>query len=359
MRRLKSRPARDALTTQPRSRGGRLGRFVYLTLLLGLGLWLIDAFFGHLIYLRAQGLVVADAAELSSEYTATVTEVLVERGDRVSAGQVVARLRSQTVSERIARIATDIADIQGQLTEAEAELAARRRLVGEAELRRQDAQRVLKQFEDAERQGLVSNRERVSVANELYRALSEVESLRSAIDGLTAERRSLQRRLLSAEEALADLRRDFDSGALKAAFSGLVTDVMVLEGAVVTPGQAIARIADSGRYVLAYRATGTLYQVAVGEPVVVSDGVERYAGQIGAVLPLTAQLPEEFRETFRPAAREQVLRIDFLGRENGAVAAPPLYATVEVRRPNIWFLARLSRLVRAWTAGFTGAGPSS
>jgi pyruvate/2-oxoglutarate dehydrogenase complex dihydrolipoamide acyltransferase (E2) component len=142
---------------------------------------------------------------------------------------------------------------------------------------------------------------------------------------------------------LADLRGAFDGGALYAPFAGLVTDVMVLPGAVVTPGEPVARVAKQGRYVLAYRATGTLYDVSVGEVVEVSDGVARYPATVAAVLPLTAQLPEEFRQTFRPAEREQVLRIDFTGDSD---QRPPLFATVEVHRPGWWIAHRLEDLRR-------------
>ena len=339
MRALKRRPSADALASQVRGRSGRLGRYLYLGVLLGLLVWLADAFAGHLVYLRAQGLVVSDAAELASEYTATVRTVAVERGDRVEEGALLARLRSQAVSERIARIAADVAETQGRLTEGAADLAARRRLLGEAEQRLESARQVRAQFDQAQARGLVSKREQLSVANEYYQALSEVESLKSAIEGLSAENDALRERLSQAEEALADLRAAFDDGALYAPFAGLVTDVMVLPGAVVTPGEPVARIADQGRYVLAYRATGTLYDVSVGEEVEVSDGVARYPARIGAVLPLTAQLPEEFRQTFRPAEREQVLRIDFTGDPD---RRPPLFATVEVHRPGWWIEHRLA-----------------
>ncbi|MEQ8604144.1 MAG: biotin/lipoyl-binding protein [Marivibrio sp.] len=343
MRSLKRRPSSDALRSQVRGRSGRLGRVLYLSALFGLMLWLADAFAGHLVYLRAQGLVVSDAAELASEYTATVSEVAVERGDRVEQGDLLARLRSQDVSERIARIAADVAETQGRLTEGVADLAARRRLLGEAERRLESARQVRAQFDQAQAQGLVSKREQLSVANDYYQALSEVESLKSAIEGLSAENDALRTRVARAENALAALREQFDDGALRAPFSGLVTDVMVLSGAVVTAGEPVARIADKGRYVLAYRATGTLYDVAVGETVEVTDGVARYPATVSAVLPLTAQLPEEFRQTFRPAEREQVLRVDFTGDPD---RRPPLFATVEVHRPGWWIEHRLDDLRR-------------
>jgi len=357
MRRLKRRPSSDALRSQVRGRSGRLGRVLYLTVLFGLLLWLADAFAGHLVYLRAQGLVVSDAAELASEYTATVVEVAVERGDQVEEGTLLARLRSQAVAERIARIAADVAETQGRLTEGVADLAGRERLLGEAERRLESARQLRAQFDQAQAQGLVSRREQLSVSEDYYQAFSEVEGIRSAITGLTAENDALRTRISRAENALAALRGQFDDGALRAPFAGLVTDVMVLRGAVVTPGEPVARVADKGRYVLAYRATGTLYDVTVGETVEVSDGVARYPATIGAVLPLTAQLPAEFSQTFRPAEREQVLRIDFSGDD---ARRPPLFATVEVNRPGWWIGRRFADLRRAleqrfgWAVGSEG-----
>lgn len=330
MRQLKRIPSSDALRSQVRGRSGRLGRVLYLTVLFGLALWLADAFAGHLVYLRAQGLVVSDAAELASEYTSTVSEVVVKRGDLVEEGALLVRLRSHDVSERIARIAVNVAETQGRLIKGVADLVSHKRLLGEAEKHLERARQVRAQYDEAHAQGLIIKREQLSVANEYYQAFSEVESLKSAIEGLSAENDALRTRMARAENALVALLEQFDDGALRAPFSGLVADVMVLRGAVVTAGEPVARIADKGRYVLAYRATGTLYDITVGESVEISDGVARYPATIGAVLPLTAQLPEEFRQTFRPAEREQVLRIDFTGEPE---RRPPLFATVEVHRP--------------------------
>ncbi len=304
-------------------------------MLLALLLWVADAFVGHLVYFRAQGLVVSDAAELASEYTATVDSVSVDRGQRVEKGEEVARLRSQAVSERIARIAADIVAAQGRLSEVVADREARERLLVEARDRLARTRAMREQYEGAAERNLLTGAERLDIGERYYSSLREVETLQGTIQGLKAEAEALRTRLRSAEQALADLRAGFDDGALRAPWSGLVIDIAVVEGSVVTPGEPIVRVAEEDGYVLAYRPTGTLYDIAVGERVTVSTGVSYYAARIAEILPLTAELPPAFQQSFKPTRRQQVMRIVFTDER------PPLFASVSVSRPGWWVLNRI------------------
>lgn len=344
MQRLKQRRAPDNLRTQTRRGGGRLGRVLYLTALAGIALWIANAFAGHLVYFRAQGLVVADVAELGSEYTARVKNVAVSRGQSVGEGAPIAEVASQEVSERIARIAADIARSRGELAGVKAELAGRVKLINEARMRLRVAERTRDSYDQVDEKGLITNQERLRFEDQYYTAVQEVRRLETAIETLRAERDALGTRVEAAETALRDLRATFDNGVVRAPWDGIVSDVSVLPGSVVQPGEPIARIARKETYVLAYRATGTLYDVAVGEEVIVSDGVRDYPGRIVRILPLTAKLPEAFRRAFRPAAREQVLRIAF---DDGIDDPPPLNAAVEVRRPGWWVTRKLGALFSA------------
>jgi len=332
------------MQTEPRRSRGRLGRIVYLATLAAIVVLVANVLLGHLVFFRAQGLVVADTAELASEFTATIERVAVSRGARVERGQLVAEVRSFAVRERTARIAADIAEVEAVLLEAVARRSSEQRLLGAARARLETIAAIRERFRSADGAGLVTGRDAIDVENDYFHALAEVENLTSSIEGLEARIRATRTRLGAAEEALRTLRSVLDEGALRAPFAGVVVELPAVEGTVITPGQAVARIAATERYVLAYQPTGTLYETRVGEAVSIQTGVDAFDGRISARLPLTVQLPEEFQRAFSPAAREQVLRVDFVAR-----GAPPLFAKVELRRPGLPLIAALRR----W---LTGAG---
>ena len=109
MRRLKARTVMDALPNEPRRRRQRVIRWVYISSVIGLGLFLADLFAGGLFYLRSEGLVLGDQAVVAAEFPLTVREVRVREGDRIEAGDVAATVSSQSVTESIARLAAEVA----------------------------------------------------------------------------------------------------------------------------------------------------------------------------------------------------------------------------------------------------------
>jgi hypothetical protein len=92
--------------------------------------------------------------------------------------------------------------------------------------------------------------------------------------------------------------------------------------------------------VLAYLETGTLYSVAPGDEVRVSDGFTSTLGRVAEVLPVADTLPEEFRKAFQPRGRSQVARIELHSE-----TPFPLFA--KVRLTGIGWLSANSA-VRLW-----------
>lgn len=66
-------------------------------------------------------------------------------------------------------------------------------------------------------------------------------------------------------------------------------------------------------------------------------GVKVIPGRIRTVEPLAVVLPKEFQTSFKPVARNQILRIEFDG--TGTDDTPPLFAKVQVRGTGV--LARV------------------
>ena len=77
-------------------------KWTYLLAVIAFGVWVFNAFFGGNVYLRAEGLVLAQPAVVATEYNVTVRDVMVKEGERVTEGQVVVQISSQQVLEGLA-----------------------------------------------------------------------------------------------------------------------------------------------------------------------------------------------------------------------------------------------------------------
>ncbi|HEU5056375.1 MAG TPA: efflux RND transporter periplasmic adaptor subunit, partial [Kofleriaceae bacterium] len=155
-------------------------------------------------------------AVVAVEVDARIEEVLVRMGDRVAAGQPVARLDDRAVRQRLA----------GAAAEADAARAAERG----AALDLDDARHKLSVEKNLHRDGIVS-RESVRAARV---AIGRAES---ALARAAATRRA-------AVAAAAELERQLATTALAAPIAGVVTDLAAREGEMLAPGTAVMRILD-------------------------------------------------------------------------------------------------------------------
>src|SRR5690348_14606460 len=110
IRRLRPRKLSDLPPNEVRPRRQAVIRNVYFSTIFGLALWLGHTFFGGFFYLRSEGQVLGEQTVVAVEYPATIRSVLVDVGQRVAAGQVVAVVSSQQVTESLARLSSEQAD---------------------------------------------------------------------------------------------------------------------------------------------------------------------------------------------------------------------------------------------------------
>ena len=115
MRSLKQRRVSFTRPAEPRTRRLMVIRWVYLGSIVFLAVWLANFFFGDMLYLRSEGLVVGQPSVVAAEFPVTVRDLLVREGEHVKAGQVAAVVTSQEVLETIARLSADIAARQVRL----------------------------------------------------------------------------------------------------------------------------------------------------------------------------------------------------------------------------------------------------
>src|SRR5262249_22094293 len=158
--------------------------------------------------LQATGYVTARRqATVSTQITGTLTQVLIEEGDVVKQGQVIARLEDSGL-----RAALGTAEAQVQVTQAQVEQAQAQLAQAQADLRRQ---------EELVKSGWISPQ--------------AAEQSRTATKTASAQ---VQAALRQSEGARANLRQakvNFDYTVVRAPFAGVVTEKAAQVGEIVSP----------------------------------------------------------------------------------------------------------------------------
>lgn len=221
--------------------------------------------------LRVSGHVEATEVQVAAEVGGRITELRVDEGDRVSAGDVIARLDTRDTELQIQRLRAeraaadaqlrllqagsrpeDIAQAQAQVDAAAAEVTAIDAELKSAELDLQRFEALLnanagsaKQRDDA--------RARVDVARERRRAAEErVRAAREMLARLRSGARpeeidAAAARVATVDAQLAALEKSLKDANVLAPVPGVVTQKLAEEGELAARGSPLVVIADLDR----------------------------------------------------------------------------------------------------------------
>jgi RND family efflux transporter MFP subunit len=166
---------------------------------------------GDVALLNASGYVTPRRrATVAAKITGRLSQVLVEEGIRVEAGQVLANL--------------DDADVRARLASAEAERDATAAALRDLEVNLSGAERELRREEQLSREG-------VTTARALDQARTAVDSLRARI--------SLNReQVRAAESRIQVAQQDLENTVIRAPFAGMVVSKDAQRGEMVSPMSA-------------------------------------------------------------------------------------------------------------------------
>lgn len=163
---------------------------------------------GATAVLQATGYVTARRqATVSAQITGTLTEVLIEEGEHVQAGQVLARLESTAQ--------------RAQVAEAEAQLTQARATVGQVDSELEQARR------DYTRQQELVARQLVSP--------QAAESARTQVESLVAQMAAQQGGVQLAQAQVRSARVQLDYTTVRAPFAGVVIAKAAQVGEIVSP----------------------------------------------------------------------------------------------------------------------------
>lgn len=252
-------------------------------------------------------------AQLSFKYPGRVAERLVAEGQRVTAGQPVARLDDAEQTHEVALRRAELAATRAVLAELEAGSRAQEIAAAEAVVRSAEAERERVRLDFARQQELLAQQAISTRDFEAVQAQLKVANARAAE---TAERAKLIRegprpetlqqaraRTEQAAAALALAQTRLDHTRLAAPLSGQVLSHHVEPGEFVSAGTPVVTVADTTRlWVRAYLNQTDLGRVRLGQKVEVRIDTypdRTYEGVIGFIAseaeftPKTVQTPRE------------------------------------------------------------------
>jgi len=252
----------------------------------------------HQPQLHAYGEAVASRhIELRPQVSGRLVEVserLVD-GSRVAAGTLLARVDPFEYETAVAEAEAGVAEAEARLGELRAQLAAEQRLLAGAEQELTLRERDFERARSLSERGTGSARARDEAELALIAARRARLERRQALERLQAQIEQQQAALARSEAQLARARRDLRDTALRAPFTGFLSEVNAALGQRVRDGDRLGRlVAAEGlevRFQLSARqASGLLGkpdEALIGRPVVarwrVGDQRFDYGGRVARV----------------------------------------------------------------------------
>ncbi|MBI5625881.1 MAG: efflux RND transporter periplasmic adaptor subunit [Nitrosomonadales bacterium] len=167
---------------------------------------------------------------VSSTMTGRVGSMLVDQGDYVKAGQLLARLDPIDLNERLASSRLMTERSANSIRMAEAQLA-------QAQSQEKTVSATYKRFIDLHAKGYVSQ-------EMLDAKLNEKNAAQAALDAATASLAAVIRDKEKAQTDASGVAKLRDQTLLISPVSGIVTARMVEQGVTVVPGQTVLQVID-------------------------------------------------------------------------------------------------------------------
>ena len=247
-----------------------------------------SAYTGEIAALRSSDLGFTRSGEL--------VQVLVAEGDRVSSGQTLAVLDTQSLLTQRRQLEAQLAQAQAQLLELQRGARQEAIAVAQAQVRDVENQLALQRQQQERREflyqrGAISKEQldEFSFGAEALAARrdSAQSSLEELLNGTRPEQVAAQQAVVQQLEAsIASLDVDLSKSTLRAPFDGVVALRQVDEGVVVGAGQSVVRLVESeAPEARIGMPTSAASRLRAGEAVTVNAAGERFAATVKAVLP--------------------------------------------------------------------------
>lgn len=305
------------------------------------------------------GTVEADqSSTLSTRVPGAIQEVLVEEGDRVEKGDLIAKIDSRDLKAQSNQAQANISQAEASVNSARSAYISAQSQKNQAQARVQEAQGKLQEAEaqlaDAQlhqrrmkmlyENGAVSE-SRLDEANtrlataearidqiqaNIEQAKSQVEQARSQMEQSQSNIEQSQARVEEASASLEQNLANLDYGEIKAPFNGFVTQEHAQAGTMAGEGQPIITLETVDD--LEFRVSipeSLLRQIAVGETIPVEIGAigREIEGKVKQIVPTADPRSRSFTAKISLPPDEQVIsgmfgRLALSTQETGGLRVP-------------------------------------
>lgn len=330
-----------------RSSAGRVVRFVYGTIVVGLGLFLGWQLIKPMIYTQSYGSVVAPRYVVSTPYTARIVEMLVKPGQSVRKNQVVAVVRSPEIDALRASLLTSVAE----QTSKEADLSIR---VAVANATLEPAKQRAAAAGDCAAKldanpGAVTSVFRSQTLRECAQAAADLARLEAELAEVDRQIRAVRQSRQQLEDVKDFVDHAFNDGMQLAPIRGVVANHAVNPGQSVTAGTPIVQVYDPTELSIQWVLDADrLIQPKAGAPVYVLDGNRVMRATVKEIYSISDQAPEG-NTIFSRIRSGQLVRIELAPDETY-----PAYQTDIVVRYNYWRF--MDTVVELYVDIMTGLG---
>jgi len=241
-------------------------------------------------------IVAARESAVAFERAGKVIKIVVDQGERVEAGQELARLDERHLLADRRRLEANLQEATARLDELIAGPRKEQIAAAEADVRNLVAQKQLQELNLKRRESLLKTS---AIVQEEY------DSARFGLDALTSQLDAAQQQLnelkagtrpeqiAAARAAVAQLEasiaaneHDLEDCVLHAPFAGTVAERFIDEGAVITPQSPVARIVeDSQLEAWVGLPVETAQRLSLDQPVTLLSASGQIVGTVKAVLP--------------------------------------------------------------------------
>ncbi|MEM9123906.1 MAG: biotin/lipoyl-binding protein [Pseudomonadota bacterium] len=334
IRRLRSRPPIDTLPTDTRAERRSLGRRLYLA---GLGVGvvtLVNILFGHLVFLRADGLVVREQLAVSATSLARLTAVHVREGDVVSAGDRLATVESADMIERMGVLSAREGELIAQLATLDVKTQSLEALLPVARDRAHQSAALVADYKRLRGRSLVTAASQDEAFESSFEASQALIDLEGELSALEQQVTAIANAKAETTKAIVRMRQHYADGEVRAPFEATVGADLPPPGLVVRPGDALMTLHYGSPHVVAFVPNDYLFGVTPGQVVDLHAGRAHSRARIEAILPYAEALPPEFQRIFRPRDRYRLVRLTIEELE-----AFPVLEKVRIR--NCWLFCSM------------------
>lgn len=259
-------------------------------------------------------------------------------GGRVAAGEVLLRVDPTEAESAVALARADLAGAEAEVRDADRSLDLARQELASAEAQRALQDQALGRQRDLVARGVGATAALEAAELSLQGAEGAILSRRGAIAAAEARADAARLGVDRARIALARAERALDDHVLRAGFDGVLSEVAVLEGGLVSANERLGALIDPAALEVAFRVSAAEYARLAGDDGDLGGAPVR---AVLDVLGLEVDAPGRIVREAPAVGEGRTGRLLFAALDGGGALRPGDFVRVEVEEPPLRGVAAL------------------